>query len=84
MQAAWAGMKPQQAKLFQSFFKDNPTAKVSDDCPSSLLGISGDTATWTCTETTTIISGGKPLSSQHGIRFTFARKNGAWTIADRR
>ena len=84
MQAAWTGIKPQQAKGLQNFFKGNPEAKVSDDCSPSALNISGETAEWSCTETTTIVSGGKPLSSAHGIRFSFAKKNGAWTIMDRR
>ncbi|MDE3186500.1 MAG: protein kinase [Acidobacteriota bacterium] len=84
MRAAWAGMSPQQAKGLQSFFKDNPKASVADDCPSSALHIAGDTADWACTETTTIISGGRPLSSAHSIHFTFARKGGTWIIADRR
>ncbi len=84
MQAAWTGMKPQQAKGLQSFFKDNPAATVSEECPSSSLSISGDTANWSCTETSTITSGGRPLSSAHNIRFTFTKKSGTWTIADRR
>ena len=84
MRAAWAGMSPQQAKGLQSFFKDNPKASVADDCPSSALHIAGETADWACTETTTIFSGGRPLSSAHSIRFTFAKKGGAWIIADRR
>ena len=84
MRAAWAGMSSQQAKGLQSFFKNNPEAKVSDECAPSALNISGDTAEWNCTETTTIVSGGRPLSSAHGIHFTFSKKSGSWTIADRR
>ena len=84
MRAIWTGMNSGQAKGFKSFFKDNPGAKVSENCPASALTISGDTANWNCTETTTITSGGRPMSSGHGIRFTFAKKGGTWTIAERR
>ena len=84
MQAVWAGMKSSQAKGFQSFFKSNPDAKMSDSCTPFSLTVSGSTAEWVCNETTTIMSGGKPRSSTHSIRFTFEKKNGTWTIADRR
>jgi hypothetical protein len=84
LQAAWAGMQPQQAKALQSFFKDFSNAKVADECPSSSLSISGDSASWACTEITTIFLGGKPQSTPHNIRFTFARRKGIWTIVDRR
>lgn len=82
MQAA--GMKSQDAKRWQDFFKGNPGAKVSDSCPPSSLAISGDTADWACTETTTVISGGRQQPTAHSIRFTFAKKNGTWIIVDRR
>lgn len=79
-----AGVKSASAKLWQKFFRDNPRATVTDNCPASELFLSDDTASWTCTETATIISNGKPRSFVHVIRFTFARNNGTWLIADRR
>ncbi len=79
-----AGVKRADAKRWQKFFKDNPHATVTDQCPDSDLLISDNTATWTCTETATILSEGKPRAFAHVIRFTFARNNGIWTVADRR
>ncbi|HEY1766936.1 MAG TPA: protein kinase [Terracidiphilus sp.] len=84
IQAAWTGIKPAQAKALQNFFKDQPTSKVSDSCSSSDLSISGNTANWTCTETSTFVSGGRTQSHAQSIRFTFAQRGGAWTIVDRR
>ena len=84
MQMMWAGMKPAQAKDLQSFFKGNPTAKISDDCSPSALSVMGDSASWACTETTTLIANGKPLTTAHAIHYTFARKGGVWSIVDRR
>jgi hypothetical protein len=79
-----AGIKPGSARGWQKFFKNNPEATVTDDCPASELMMLNDTAVWNCTETVTVISEGKPVPFALGIRFTFARRNGAWTIADRR
>jgi eukaryotic-like serine/threonine-protein kinase len=84
MQAAWTGMKAAQAKQFQSFFKDQPTSKVSDSCPPSGLNVSGENASWTCSETSTYLSGGRTQSHSQDIRFTFAKRGGSWTIVDRR
>ncbi len=84
IQAAWTGMKPAQAKQLQGFFKDQPTSKVSDSCSPSELNISGDSASWNCTETSTFVSGGRTQSHAQGIRFTFAKKGSSWTIVDRR
>lgn len=83
MQAIWTGMKPGQAKQFQSFFKDQPSSRVSENCASAPPSISGDTATWTCTETSTFNSGGKMVPHSLTMHFTFARHGGAWTIAGR-
>jgi len=79
-----AGIKRVNARRWQRFFKDNPRATVTDQCPVTALFISDDAASWTCTETSTIISEGKPRSFVHVIRFTFAKSDGEWTIADRR
>lgn len=81
MRAIWTGMSAKQAKAFQDFFKGNPDAAISDTCSPASLAISGDTASWTCTETTTIAAGGQP--HVHSMHFTFAKRNGVWTIADR-
>jgi hypothetical protein len=78
------GIKPGIAKNWQKFFKSNPAATVSDDCPASTLVIFSDTAVWSCIETVTVISEGKPVPFALGVRFSFVKKNGAWTIADRR
>lgn len=83
MQAIWPTMKPQQAKGFQNFFKSNRSAKMSDSCASSSLTISGNSADWPCNETTTIISGGRPTSSEHSIHFKFRKTDGGWVIAER-
>jgi hypothetical protein len=80
-----AGVNRATAKLWQRFFSENPHATVTDRCPVSDLYVSDNTASWTCIETATIISEGKPKSFDHVIRFMFA-KNGAgvWMVADRR
>lgn len=79
-----AGVKPASIKRWRKFFRENPRATVLDRCPASNLAIFDDTATWTCTETVTIIFDGRPHSFLHIIHFTFARNNGTWMIADRR
>lgn len=79
-----AGVKRQSARRWQKFFSENPLATVSDRCPVSDLLISSDTSYWTCTETVTIISEGKPKAFLHVIHFTFAKKRGVWLVADRR
>ena len=84
IRVAWGGISSQQVKALQSFFKDEPNAKVSDDCSLPALSISGNTAKWSCSETTTIEVGGKPQASTHNIHFTFSKKNGSWTVTDRR
>ena len=78
------GVKRVSAKGWRRFFRNNPEAKVTDNCPASDLWISGDTANWTCTETVTIISERKPRSFLHIIHFTFAKRNGSWMVAKRR
>jgi hypothetical protein len=78
------GVEPSSAKGWQRFFRDNPRATVTDTCSGSDLSISGDTANWSCRETSVIVSEGKPVEYAHNIRFTFTRKNGEWTISDRR
>lgn len=79
-----AGVSPASAKRWQEFFKDNPRATVTDRCPVSELFISDASAIWTCTETATIISEGKPRAFVHTIRYTFARNLDTWTVIDRR
>jgi len=84
MQAAWPGMTSKQAKDYDSFFKSNPKSSVAENCPSSGLNISGESADWGCTEITTIQTGGKMQSIPHGVHFIFNKKGGAWVIAQRR
>lgn len=83
MRGVWTGMSKSQARGLENFFKGNSGAKVEDDCPASSLSITGDSAQWACKETTTLIVSGRPLSSAHDIRFSFAKKNGTWSIAER-
>lgn len=79
-----AGVDRATAKLWNDFFSRNPLATVTDDCPVSELFVSQNTAVWTCTETVTIISEGRPKAFDHVIRFTFGRDHGTWKVADRR
>lgn len=78
------GIEPVSAKSWQRFFKSNPDARVTDDCPVTALFIAGDTALWNCTETSTITSAGKPAQYAHLIQFTFSKRDGEWMIADRK
>lgn len=78
------GVNRQSARRWRSFFRNNPQATITDDCPASSLSISGNSAHWACTETATIISEGQPRAFVHTIHFTFARNNGMWLVADRR
>ena len=78
------GIQPSRAKGWQKFFRNNPDASVTDDCPANSLYITGDTASWDCVETATVTSEGKPVSFTKLIRFTFVRTSGVWTISDRR
>lgn len=83
MRAEWPGMNKGQEKGFQNFFKSNRGAKMSDSCTPFSLTVSGDTATWVCNESTTIIAGGRPATSQHSITYSFKKASGNWVIADR-
>lgn len=78
------GVKRGSAKGWQRFFKDNPEATVTDDCPASDLFISDGVANWTCIEKVTILSDGRPRAFLHTIRFTFAKRGGTWLVAKRR
>jgi hypothetical protein len=78
------GVKRVSAKGWRRFFRNNPNATVTDECPVSELSISAGVASWTCTETVTILSEGRPKSFPHTIHFTFAKHNGVWMVADRR
>ncbi|HEX4030073.1 MAG TPA: protein kinase [Terracidiphilus sp.] len=83
MRSIWTGMNSGQAKAFQRFFKDQPSSHVADNCPAGALSVSGDSATWTCSETSTFNSGGRTQSHSVQIRFSFAKKGAGWTIVDR-
>jgi hypothetical protein len=84
IRAIWPAMSAKQAKDLDGSFKAAQGLKVAEQCPASTLTISGDRAEWACTEISTYISDGKPVSSPHGMHFTFVRKDGVWIIADRR
>ncbi len=84
MKAVWPSMKSGQQKGFQNFFKSNPHAKMQDACTPFSLTISGDSATWVCNETTTIMANGSPKSSEHSIHFTFKKAGNGWVIENRR
>jgi hypothetical protein len=78
------GVDRSSAKLWQRFFSENPLATVTDRCPISALFFSYGNSYWTCTETVTIISEGKPRAFLHVIHFTFVQKRGVWLVAGRR
>ncbi|MGB6742216.1 MAG: hypothetical protein WBE38_01070 [Terracidiphilus sp.] len=79
-----AGIEPVSAKGWQRFFRSNPEAKVTDNCPVTSLFIAGQTAMWNCTETSTINSAGKPTQYARLIQFTFIKRDGEWMISDRK
>ena len=79
-----AGVQPVSLKRWQKFFRDNPDATVTDHCPIASLFIMDDTAMWNCIETTTIGSGKNKLPMEHMMHFAFTKRNGAWTITERR
>lgn len=84
MRAAWTGISSQQERGLQNFFKGNPGAKVQENCSASSLNISGESAQWACNETTTLVVSGRPLISSHDITFSFVKKNGGWSISERK
>lgn len=79
-----SGIEPASARGWQRFFKSNPDAKVTDNCPVTSLFISGDKALWNCMETSTITSAGRPTQYAHLIQFMFTKKDGTWMISDRK
>ncbi|HEU4982220.1 MAG TPA: protein kinase [Acidobacteriaceae bacterium] len=83
MRGVWTGMSKSQAKGLENFFKSYPGSKVQDACSVSALSVSGDSAQWACKETTTLKVSGREISSAHDIRFSFVKKNGAWSISER-
>jgi len=84
MQLQAAGVKPGDARRWQSFFRHNPQASVTDSCPATALYITGDTANWVCLEKATVLSEGKPFTHAQPIRFTFTRVSGGWMVSERR
>lgn len=79
-----AGIEPLSAKGWQRFFKSNPEARVTDDCPVTSLFIAGDKALWNCMETSTITSSGKPIQYARMVQFTFIKISSGWMISDRK
>ena len=78
------GITSANANGWRRFFKSNPNAAVTDDCPANTLSIvSNDSANWTCAETVTIVSHGKPVPFSHVIHFVLTKTNGEWRISNR-
>jgi serine/threonine-protein kinase len=83
VQQIWTGIKPGVAKSLADFFKNNPSASISDTCVAAGLTISGDTANWSCTEVSTFNAGSKTQSHTVTTHYTLAKKGGGWTIVSR-
>lgn len=81
-QPIWTEMIAAQARDFQRTFKDNPEMAISDSCPTSSLALTGDSASWTRTET--ILANAEAQLHSHATHIVLAKKNCAWIIADRR
>jgi len=79
-----AGIESVSVKGWEKFFKSNPDAKVTDDCPVTSLFLAGDKALWNCMETSTITSSGKPVQYARMVQFTFIKTSGGWLITDRK
>jgi serine/threonine-protein kinase len=84
MHAVWTGMTSQQSKDFEKLFKDQPKMRITESCPTEALTVSGDTANWVCSETTTFISEGKPTSRTQRMSLRFTRAAAGWVITDKR
>lgn len=78
------GIEAVSAKGWQRFFKSNPEAKVTDDCPVTSLFIAGDKALWNCMETSTLNSAGKQVQYAHLIQFSFIKTSSGWLISERK
>ncbi len=83
VKSVWSGMTPGQSRQIQAFFKGNPEATVKDDCVTSSLSVTGDTAQWSCAETTTVKSNNGKPQKPHPIKFSFIKKNDSWSISER-
>jgi len=83
MRGYWTGMTAAQAKSYDSIFKDQTKMRVDRNCPTNALDINGNSANWTCTETTTIESGGKPMTNRLQIHFKLKKTGNSWTIDSR-
>jgi hypothetical protein len=83
VETIWTGLKSGQAMELADFFKGNPESHVTDSCPPGALTVDGDTANWTCTETSTFKSGAKMVPHTLIVHFIFARHSGSWEIVGR-
>ena len=83
MRAIWTGMSAKDSKQFEQTFKEVPSMKITYNCPASGLSVSGDTADWVCSETTSYVSDGKPASTTRQEKFQLAKTGTGWTITDR-
>jgi len=78
----WPTLTQTQSDALKTIFLGLTSVRLNDDCPGSPV-ISGDTATWTCSETISY-KGGSPIPDVHNsIVFHFKRMGGRWRI-DRR
>jgi serine/threonine protein kinase len=84
MHVIWTGMTPQQSKSFEKLFKDQPNLKIAESCLTEALTVSGDSANWVCSETTTFISEGKATNRTQRMSFRFTKAGASWAIADKR
>jgi serine/threonine-protein kinase len=82
MQKLWPSMSAGQARSFQKLFKETPDISISDACASASLTMSGDSANLICTETS--LTDKKDQPRPHAIQIVLAKKNGSWSISDRR
>jgi tetratricopeptide (TPR) repeat protein len=80
MHAAWGSMPAGQEKSYRELFKNAPKVSMTDECPASGLSVSGDSATWSCTET--VQNPGQRTQTVR-YRFTFSKRGGSWTISNR-
>jgi len=78
----WPSLTPTQADALKTIFLGLTSARLNDDCAGS-PAISGDTATWTCSESISY-KGSSPIPDAHNtIVFHFKRTGGKWRIERR-
>ena len=83
IQSIWSNITSGQGKALQGLFKNNPESRIADACSSAGPTINGNSASWTCTETSTFKNNGKMESHTLPVHFSFAKKGDNWTIVGR-